>query len=235
MSFVRKILGIKKPSPYKQALETLRAKRTADRWSYEDWMGRNNWYDQWRDYSGDAIRGIGSFNDRFNEAEALNQKYQNDVDLLYSQNVQPLFGDGIGSYASDQQGLFGDRSRAATSASRAFGESNQKLFSDGLAQMAQQFGTSQGGFGSGFASAFGEQSQQASQAAADMFGSTQKDIAADRTNTFDKVFSAQQAAPSKVDQFRKTALDSMIAPTETALAGWDSITSREQQNAPQFA
>jgi hypothetical protein len=104
-----------------------------------------------------------------------------------------------------------------------------------LANMAQSFGTGTGGFGSGFAGALGSAFGQAASKGANMMGQAQQKIAQDRTNVYDKVNAAQQGAPAKVDQFRQTAFDSMLAPQETALAGWDSITSRQRQNAPQFA
>ena len=234
--FLGKLFGVKKPpSPYQQALQSMKAKRTADQWAYDDWIERNPWYNDWRNYASDAARTFGDYGDRFAQAQTIEDMYQRDVDSLFEQNVRPLLGSGIGSYESDQQGLFGDRARAATAGARAFGESNQKIFSDGLAQMAKKFGTEQGGFGSGFASAFGEAAQQGAQSAADMFASAQQGIAADKTDTYDKVFSAQSKAPSKIDEFRKNAFDSLVRPTEASLAGWDSITSRERQNAPQMA
>ena len=233
---LRKVFGIKKPpSPYEQALQALKAKRTANQWAYDDWMSRNPWFADWQAYAGDAQRQIGSFGDNYAQAKSINDMYQRDVDNMYGDIVGKVMGSGIGSYESDQQGLFNRRADAAISNARLANESNQQNFSNSLAQMAQNFGTSQGGFGSGFASALGGAFQQGAQQGAEKMGAAQQGIEQDRTGVYDKVFGAKMNAPQQIDMFRKTALDSMLAPAETALAGWDSITSRQRQNAPRIA
>jgi hypothetical protein len=236
MGWFKNLLGIKDPpSAYDQTLQGLKAKRQGNEWAFEDWNKRNPWYSQWQDYAADAAGTFGDYGDRFAQADAINNIYQQDTDSLYNQNIKPLLGSGVGSYESDQYGLFGQRSEAATKGTRAYNENLQDAFSSSLADMARGFGTATGGFGSGFAGALGSAFGQAASKGANMMGKAQQSIAQDRTNVYDKVNAAQQGATAKVDAHRQTALDSMLAPQETALAGWDSITSRQRQNAPQFA
>ena len=101
--------------------------------------------------------------------------------------------------------------------------------------MSSNLGTSQGGFGSGFAKALGSAFNRYGQESANTLATAETGIERDRTNVDDKVRAARLAAPRQVESFRRTALDSTLAPAEMALAGFDSITSRERSNAPQFA
>lgn len=236
MKFLKKMFGIKDPpSLMEQTLDQARAKLAAQDLFRQNWIDNNQWYNDWRSYAADAMGTFGSFGNQYEQAKAINDLYQADTDALYGQNMGSLLDSGVGSYESDQMGLFNQRTDARNKQGRTLQESNKQNFSNALAQLGKSFGVSQGGYGSGFASALGDAFQQHSQKSAEMLGDAAQSTASDRTNVYDKVRSAKMSAPQQIDAFRKTALDSMLAPAETALSAFDSISSRERQNAPQFA